>query len=340
MAKGSEVFFPFKDNYFPLYLAPMARFTDFGFRALCKEQGADILITEFVMADAIIHGNETAWSRFEFDQKQRPIGVQIFGSSPDLMGEAAAIIEDRIQPDFIDINFGCPADKVTCKDAGSSLLRNLKKLGAVAAAVVKAVPNTAVTAKIRIGWDAQSIIASEAGKILQDVGIRCLTIHGRTKDQGYSGSADWSIISAVHDQLEIPVVGNGDIQTAEDVIRIQSQGHCDGVMIGRAALGYPWLFKEIRHYLNTKEVLEAPKLSERWRVILNYCRESFPSGVKEEQRQCIRGYRPKIASLTKEMIGCKRLRPEIMKLNFFGELIELADIHLAKHEQELEEVCQ
>jgi tRNA-dihydrouridine synthase B len=336
----TQNFDPFAKGYFPLYLAPMANFTDFGFRSLCKEQGADVLITEFVMADAIIFGGESAWSRIDFDDSQRPMGVQIFGSNPEYMGEAAKRIMDRLEPDFIDMNFGCPAERVTCQDAGSSLLRDLNKLGNVAQSVVQSIPDKPVTAKIRIGWDHSSIIATDAGLILEDAGIKALAIHGRTKEQGYSGSSDWNIIQEVHQRLKIPVIGNGDIRTAEDVIRIMKEDRCSGVMIGRAALGYPWIFREIRQFINTGEKIPPPSLEERWIVILDYCRNMFKTSCGEESQQNIMGMRAKIAGLTKEMLGCKRLRPEIMKLNRFGELIDLASKHLDKHGSSLRRIWQ
>lgn len=318
----------------------MARFTDYGFRALCKEQGADVLITEFVMADALVFGGEEAWARFDFDESQRPIGVQIFGSDPELMAKAAIMIEERIKPDFVDMNFGCPADRVTCQDAGSSLLNNLPKLKKVASSVVQAIPNTPVTAKIRIGWDDNSIIALDAGRMLEDAGVRCLTIHGRTKEQGYSGSPNWDVIASVHRELSIPVVGNGDIRGAEDILKIQELDLCSGIMIGRAALGYPWLFREIRHFMDTGKALEPPSLGERWRVILNYCRVSLGVPRDQEHESDIKGLRPKIAGLTKEMLGCKRLRPEIMKVRIFGELIALARSHMSRNNLELESIWQ
>ena len=180
----------FENGKFPLYLAPMARFTDVVFRQLCKEQGADVMVTEFVQADAIIRGDDRLWETVDFTEAQRPMGIQIFGSNPGSMGQAARLLTDRMQPDFIDINFGCPAERVICMDAGSSMLRNLPKLAKVTAAVVQAVPETPVTVKIRTGWDERSIVAKEVGHIAESEGAQVLTIHGRTKEQGYRGEAN------------------------------------------------------------------------------------------------------------------------------------------------------
>ena len=213
----------FKNERFPLYLAPMARYTDIVFRQFCKEQGADVMLTEFVQADALVRGDPRVWETVDFTESQRPMGIQIFGSNPASMGEAAKLLADRMRPDFIDINFGCPADRVICMDAGSSMLRNPTKLGAVTAAVVQAVPNTPVTVKIRIGWDDDSIVAGEVGHIAQEAGARAVAIHGRTKMQAYRGEANWDVIAETAAALDIPVIGNGNIRSAEDVVRDASK---------------------------------------------------------------------------------------------------------------------
>ena len=245
---------PFEDIFFegktPLYLAPMSGFTDIAFRALCKEHGADVLVSEFVQSEPLIRDRERTWRDVDFTPGQRPMGVQIFGANPDSMARAAALLEARLSPDFIDINFGCPARKVVEQNAGSGLLRDLPLLEKIARAVVSAVPATSVTAKIRLGWDSQSLVYIETAQRLEAAGVRVLAVHGRTKAQGYSGEADWEKIGEVVRSVKIPVVGNGDIRDAETAMRRVRETGVAGLMIGRGALGKPWLFAQIKHALS------------------------------------------------------------------------------------------
>ena len=312
------------DNTYPLYLAPMARFTDLAFRQLCKEAGADVMVTEFVMADSLIRGGPEAWRAVDFSEEQRPMGVQIFGSIAGNMAEAAQRIEARLQPDFIDINCGCPADRIIDQNAGSSLLRDILALKGICQAVIQAVPDTPVTLKIRIGWDEDSIVADEVGQMAQDIGIRVLTIHGRTKEQGYRGEADWDVINRIAAKLSIPVIGNGDVRNCHDVARIQKESPVSGLMIGRAALGYPWLFKEIKHYLKTGEFLEAPDMAERWQTILRYADILLATQFINKSGDDIRWMRPKLKSLTKNMSGGRKLRAAIDQISTLDELRELS----------------
>src|ERR1700761_8145101 len=227
---------PWFQDRFPLYLAPMAGVTDTIFRQLCKEQGADVMVTEFVSAEGVFRRNERTLEYLEFEDVERPLGVQIFGGDPEHLGEAARMIVEWKQPDFIDLNFGCPVNKVVSKNGGSSLLRDCPLLERVARAVVRAVAPFPVTAKIRIGWDAQSINAPTTARILEDCGIRAVAVHGRTKEQGYRGEADWDVIAQVAAAVRIPVIGNGDIAGARDLERRKASG-IRGAMIGRAAMG-------------------------------------------------------------------------------------------------------
>ena len=316
-------------NTFPLYLAPMARFTDIAFRQMCKNQGADVMVTEFVQADAIIRGDDRLWETFDFSESQRPMGVQIFGSNPLTMAEAAKRIHQRIAPDFIDINYGCPADRVICMDAGSSLLRNPNKLGVITKHVVTAVPEIPVTVKIRIGWDELSINALEIGKIVEDVGAKALTIHGRTKVQGYRGDANWDIIAKVAESIQIPVIGNGSIQSAQDVIRVKNETQCTGVMIGRAALGYPWIFRDIKHYLTQGTLPSPPSVEERWKTIIEYTETVMARAYHLERRSDIKWMRPKIIALTKEMKGSKKIRTALGTVSQIKDLKALAAEHSA-----------
>lgn len=321
----------FQNDKFPIYLAPMARVTDIVFRQFCKEQGADVMVTEFVQADALTREDPKLWETVDFTEEQRPMGVQIFGSNPVSMAAAARLLEDRLQPDFIDINFGCPADRVICMDAGSSLLRNPAKIGKITAALVNAVSNTPITVKIRTGWDDNNIVATEVGHIVESEGAQALTIHGRTKMQGYSGEANWSIIADVASKLTIPVIGNGNICSAQDVIRIREQTKCAGLMIGRAALGYPWIFREIKHYLEHGHVPSPPSLEERWKTIIEYTRRIMARPFRDERHSDLRWMRPKFIALTKGMEGSRKIRGSLGKVNQIEDLELVAEKHLENY---------
>jgi tRNA-dihydrouridine synthase B len=318
----------FQYGKFPLYLAPMARFTDIVFREFCKEQGVDVMVTEFVQADALAREDPKLWETVDFSEAQRPIGVQIFGSNPESMATAARLLTARLKPDFIDINFGCPADRVICMDAGSSMLRNPKKLGQVTSAVVKAVPDTPVTVKIRTGWDEDTIVAREVGHIVETEGAQALTIHGRTKVQGYSGEANWSIITEVAESLNIPVIGNGNIRNAEDVIRIREQTPCAGIMIGRAALGYPWIFRDIKHYLEHGTIPEPPSIEERWATVIDYTRKIMARPFREQRHSDLCWMRPKLIALTKGMDGSRKIRGALGQVKQIPDLEQVAQMHI------------
>ena len=201
---------------FPLFLAPMAGVTNTVFRRICKEKGADVLTTEFVSAEGILHRNARTKYYLEFQEDERPLGVQLFGAEPGRLGEAARAVIDWVRPDFLDLNFGCPVNKVVCKNGGSALLRDCPLLARVAEAVVRAAAPVPVTAKIRIGWDQRTIHATETARVLEDCGIRRIAVHGRTKEQGYTGQANWEVIGAVANTVRIPVIGNGDIMSGAD----------------------------------------------------------------------------------------------------------------------------
>lgn len=320
-----------ENDRFPLYLAPMARFTDIVFRDFCKRQGADVMVTEFVQADALNREDPKLWETVDFTEEQRPMGVQIFGSNPTTMGQAARLLTDRLRPDFIDINFGCPADRVVCMDAGSSMLRNPTKLGQVVRTVVKAVPETPVTAKIRTGWDDDSIVAREVGYIVESEGARALAIHGRTKVQGYRGDANWPVIAEVAEGLSIPVIGNGNITGADDVIRIRKTTDCAGLMIGRAALGYPWIFRDIKHALQTGTVPPPPTIEERWATIIDYTRKIMARPFRERRHNDLRWMRPKLIALTKGIYGSRRIRGALTQVVQIEDLEGVARSHIAMH---------
>src|SRR5450631_4005545 len=217
---------------FPLYLAPMAGVSDKIFRQICKEYGADVLTTEFVSAEGIFRRNDRTQEYLDFDEVERPLGVQLFGGDADHMAEAARQVVDWVQPDFIDLNFGCPVNKVVAKNGGSALLKDCPTLGRVAEAVVRAVSPLPVTAKIRTGWDDATINATSVAQLLESSGIAALAVHGRTRAQGYSGAADWEVIAQVAASVSIPVIGNGDLFSAADVARRRTGSGIGGAMIG------------------------------------------------------------------------------------------------------------
>ncbi|MEY2531735.1 MAG: tRNA-dihydrouridine synthase, partial [Verrucomicrobiota bacterium] len=237
---------PWFRDAFPLYLAPMAGVSDKIFRQICKEFGADVLTTEFVSAEGIFRRNERTHEYLDFDEIERPIGVQLFGANPEHMAEAAKQVVDWVRPNFIDLNFGCPVNKVVAKNGGSALLKDCPALASVAGAVVRAVAPLPVTAKIRIGWDADSINAVRIARLLVDLGIKAITVHGRTRAQGYSGAADWNVIGEVAAAVPIPVIGNGDLSSPADVATRRRETGIAGAMIGRAAMNAPWIFGQTK----------------------------------------------------------------------------------------------
>jgi nifR3 family TIM-barrel protein len=236
----------------PLFLAPMEDVTDVGFRMLCKRYGAAMVYTEFVAAEAIIRSIKATLSKMTINEEERPVGIQIYGRDVESMVEAAKIVEE-VHPDVIDINFGCPVKKVAGKGAGAGMLKNIPLLLDITRNVVKAV-KTPVTVKTRLGWDNDNLIITELAEQLQDCGIQALTIHGRTRSQMYTGEADWTLIGKVKNnpRINIPIIGNGDITNPEEAKRAFDEYGVDGVMVGRATFGSPWVFKEMREYIDNK----------------------------------------------------------------------------------------
>ncbi|MES2981561.1 MAG: tRNA dihydrouridine synthase DusB [Verrucomicrobiota bacterium] len=325
----------FSDGKFPLYLAPMAGVTDLIFRRICKEMGADVMVTEFVSAEGIMQADERTRKYTEFDEGQRPVGVQLFGADGERMGEAARKIIDkglagRI-PDFIDINFGCPVNKVVSRNGGSSLLRDCPLLASVALGVSKAVGmDVPVTAKIRIGWDADSVNAVEVARTLEDCGMQAIAVHGRTRAQGYSGEADWDTIDAVARAVTVPVIGNGDISCGEDLAKRKRETAVSGVMIGRAAMQNPWVFREAKHFLETGEVMEAVPLDERWELILRHCRMAVESNRYGNERQTLTAMRGRLMAYCKGFPGAKELRQKLCQVDSVAAVEGLAESGLRK----------
>ena len=319
---------PWFDGAFPLFLAPMAGVSDKIFRQLCKEYGADVLTTEFVSAEGIFRRNERTREYLDFDELERPIGVQLFGAHAVHMAEAARQVVDWVAPDFIDLNFGCPVNKVVAKNGGSALLKDCPTLGSVAAAVVRAVAPLPVTAKIRIGWDADSINAVRVAKLLVDQGIAAITVHGRTRAQGYSGCADWQVIGQVAAAVSVPVIGNGDVASPIDVGRRRRETRIAGVMIGRAAMSAPWIFAQTKHYLATTEILSPPDFLERWNVIQRHCRLAVNEWGVEES--AMRSMRARLMAYSKGFPGSKMLREKFQHISTLAELSDIAANHLAE----------
>jgi tRNA-dihydrouridine synthase B len=317
---------PWFANRFPLYLAPMAGVSDKIFRQLCKEHGADILTTEFVSAEGIFRRNERTREYLDFDEIERPIGVQLFGANAEHMAEAARQVVDWVQPDFIDLNFGCPVNKVVAKNGGSALLKDCPTLSSVAAAVVRAVAPLPVTAKIRIGWDADSINAVRVARLLVDLGIKAITVHGRTRAQGYSGAADWNVIGEVAAAVSIPVIGNGDLSSPADVAKRRRETGIAGAMIGRAAMSAPWIFAQTKTYLATGVIVDPPNVHEKWNLIRRHCQLAVREWGVEEA--AIRSMRARLMAYSKGFPDGKSLREKYQHVSTLAEIDAIARQHL------------
>jgi len=259
---------------FPLLLAPMENITDSPFRAICKQFGADVLITEFISSEGLVHDAAKSKIKMIYEETERPVGIQIFGHSIDSMKYAAEMAESRM-PDFIDLNFGCPVRKVVMKGGGAALLNDLPKMIRMTETVVRST-RLPVTAKTRLGWNEQNKNIVEIAERLQDAGIRAISIHGRTRSQLYGGNADWSLIGEVKNnpRMTIPVFGNGDITSAAMAKEMKERYPVDGIMIGRGAIGNPWIFREVKALLENKLFIDPPSLVERIETLRNHLKKS------------------------------------------------------------------
>ena len=301
-----------------LILAPMAGVTDLPFRLLCKEQGAGLLCMEMVSAKAILYKNRNTESLLEIDPRENPVSLQLFGSDPEIISKIAHQIEDK-PFDILDLNMGCPVPKIVNNGEGSALMKNPKLAGEIIRETVKAIDKP-VTVKIRKGFDDEHINAVEMAKIAEDAGAAAVAVHGRTREQFYSGKADWDIIRQVKEAVSIPVIGNGDLLTAEDVIAMEQQTGCDGFMIARGAQGNPWIFRQILHYFETGEHLAKPTLEEVTQMILRHARMMLE--FKGEYIG-IREIRKHAAWYTAGYPNSARLRVAINNVESFEALEEL-----------------
>lgn len=309
----------------PLFLAPMEDVTDIGFRMLCKRYGASMVYTEFVSAEALVRSVKSTVSKLTISDEERPVGIQIYGRDVESMVEAAKIVEDQAHPDVIDINFGCPVKKVAGKGAGAGMLQNVPLLLDITRNVVKAV-NTPVTVKTRLGWSNDNLIITDLAEQLQDCGIQALTIHGRTRAQMYTGSADWTLIGEVkrNPRITIPIIGNGDITSPEETKRAFEQYGVDAVMIGRATFGRPWIFKEITGYLEGRE--PDPAMTFNW--MLDVLEEQLRINVEriDEYRGILHTRRHLAASpIFKGIPNFRQTRIAMLRANTMDELMEILE---------------
>lgn len=313
---------------FPLLLAPMEDVSDPPFRALCKQQGADMMYTEFISSEGLIRDAEKSVQKLDIYDFERPIGIQIFGGNMESMIEATRIVE-QADPDVIDINYGCPVKKVVCKGAGSGILQDIPKMVRLTEAVVKATKKP-VTVKTRLGWDEDTKYIVEVAERLQDVGIQGISIHGRTRKQMYKGEAKWDLIRDTKNnpRLHIPVFGNGDINSPEKALQYKNEYGVDGIMIGRAAIGYPWIFNEIKHYLKTGKHLAPPTIHDRVEAAKIHLQESIrwkglTLGILEMRRHYTNYFRG--------LPGIKEYRLKLVTHQTEEEILNLLDEILQKY---------
>jgi tRNA-dihydrouridine synthase B len=305
---------------FPLLLAPMEDVSDPPFRALCKKHGADLMYTEFISSEGLIRDAVKSLKKLDIFEYERPIGIQIFGGDIESMKQATEITA-AANPDIIDINYGCPVKKVVCKGAGSGILQDIPKMVRLTAEIVKST-NIPVTVKTRLGWDENSKFIVDVAERLQDVGIKAISIHGRTRKQMYKGEADWSLIAEVKNnpRMHIPVFGNGDVSTPERAKENKEKFGVDGVMIGRASIGYPWIFNEIKHYLKTGEHLAKPSLQER----IDAVKQHLNMAVEwKGEKLGLLEMRPHYGNYFKSIPNFKEYRTQLVTRNNLEEVNEV-----------------
>lgn len=318
----------FRNGFVPLYLAPQAGVSESPFRRLCRRFGADVVVSEFVSAEGIRRGNEQTKAYLRFDEAERPIGVQIFGSDPRAMAEAAALVEDVYGPDFVDINFGCPVKKIVKRNGGSGCLRDLDLAGRIIRAV-DAATSLPTTVKVRSGWSEELRDPVQIGLRCQDAGARVLTLHPRTRTQMYGGVADWAEIGAVVDALEIPVVGNGDVRTGADAVRMRAETGCAGVMLARGSHGRPWVFAQARAALEGRPIPPDPDVAERFAIVREHARNAIAFGGDE--RHAMLEFRKHMGWYAKGLPDARALRQELFQVTRLGEAEALLEAYLERY---------
>ena len=330
--------FPFQTAV-PLYLAPMAGVSESPFRRLCRRFGADVVVTEFLSAEGIRRENPATIEKLRFGPDERPIGVQIFGADPAAMGEAAAFVTDVFQPEFIDINFGCPVKKVVKRNGGSGCLKDLNLVEDVIRAVSRST-SLPVTCKIRSGWNEEMRDPVAIALRCQDAGARVLTLHPRTRTQMYSGSARWEEIAAVVDALDIPVLGNGDIKAAEDAYRMWRETGCAGVMIARGSFGQPWIFDQARDLLEGRPMRAAPPVEDRFAIALDHAR--MAAEYEPDRRGAAIEFRKHLGWYVKGLPGSADLRKKLHAVTSLGEVAGIFEEYLRtpQHEAAIEPVIE
>ncbi|TGE26533.1 tRNA dihydrouridine synthase DusB [Hymenobacter metallicola] len=313
---------------FPLLLAPMEDVSDPPFRAVCKANGADLMYTEFISSEGLIRDAAKSRKKLDVFDYERPIGIQLFGSDVATMGECARI-STLAGPDLIDINYGCPVKQVACRGAGAALLRDIPKMVEMTSAVVKAT-HLPVTVKTRLGWDENTLNVEEVAERLQDIGIAALTVHGRTRVQMYKGEADWRLIAKIKEnpRIKIPIFGNGDIDSPEKAVEYKNRYGVDGIMIGRASIGYPWIFREIKHFVATGQKLAPPTVEER----VAMCRMHFEKSIEwKGERSGILEMRRHYAQYFRGLEGAKQWRMRLVETYSVDEVHAiLAEISAAE----------
>ncbi len=301
----------------PLFLAPQAGVSESPFRRLCRRFGADVVVSEFVSAEGLRRGSERTWDALRYDVEERPIGVEIFGADPRAMGEAAALVEQAYEPDFLDINFGCPVKKVVRRNGGSGCLRDLDLVESIIRAVGRSI-SIPVTVKIRSGWSDDQRNPVEIGLRCQDAGARMLTLHARSRTQMYSGRADWDEIAATVAALDIPVVGNGDVFSGADARRMHEHTNCAGIMIARGSHGAPWLFGQARAALDGLPVPSDPEVLDRFAIVLEHARNAIAFELDEERAMI--DFRKHLGWYTRGLPDGKRMREELFAVRRLDEV--------------------
>jgi tRNA-dihydrouridine synthase B len=305
---------------FPLLLAPMEDVSDPPFRKLCKEGGADVMFTEFISSEGLIRNASKSVSKLDIFEFERPIGIQIFGSNIDSMKEATEIATS-VKPDIIDINYGCPVKKVTCKGAGAGILQDIPKMVSMTKEIVKST-NLPVTVKTRLGWDDQSKYIVEVAERLQDVGIQAISIHGRTRKQMYKGEANWDLIREVKDnpRINIPVFGNGDVTCPRTALEKKNKYNVDGIMIGRAAIGRPWVFNQIKEFFKNGTILEDPSIKARIEIVLKHLDHSI---VWKGEKLGILEMRRHYTNYFRQLPEIKKYRSQLVQADEYMQIVDL-----------------